>query len=233
MCPIAYFGYVYHIGVHTGKCASPAKPASPGYPPAKDLLNLTYAQRAAAAVCAFISLYTYLHENANVKASALDQEARAARGAEASARAVELQRTIIALAGTHRRRVYAHDLVYGMHKLYTLFAKPWNAATEGNEHAHQDMKNFFKKMVCHKGNDALEVLRLLHVKEHVFREVAPSRLPASQYAAGRVNAQIARAGTKKEPNPLPAGSKLKLGHYRPDEKMDRLSNDLRGQFAKC
>ena len=58
---------------------------------------------------------------------------------------------MLALIGTHRRRTYAHDLVYGLHQLYTLFGKPWNAATEGNEHAHQDMKRYFRDMATHRG----------------------------------------------------------------------------------
>ena len=67
---------------------------------------------------------------------------------EAVALALDFQRTMIALIGTHRRRTYAHDFVYGMHQLYMLFAKPWHAATEGNEHAHQDMKKYFHGMAC-------------------------------------------------------------------------------------
>ena len=62
---------------------------------------------------------------------------------------------------------------------------------------------------------------------------APTRLPQSEYAAARVNSQLKRAGTKKHPDRLPAGSKLNPGHYKADEKMARLGNDLSSQFAQC
>ena len=52
-----------------------------------------------------------------------------------------MQRAVLALIGSHRRRTYAHDLVYGSYQQYMLFGKPWSCATEGSEHAHQDMKN--------------------------------------------------------------------------------------------
>ena len=209
-----------------GTAVSPGKPRSPGYPPAGDLLNLTYAQRAAAAVCAYISLYTYMHENASVKASGVDLDERTRRGGEAARRAVELQRAIVALVGTHRRRAYAHDLVYGMHQLYTLFAKPWNASTEGNEHAHQDMKNFFRHMVCHRGHDALDVLKLLIVKSYVFESVAEERLAHSEYCAMRVNSLLKRSGDAEA-----AGSKLNPKHYKGEEKMQALGKSLQEQFA--
>jgi len=103
---------------------------------------------------------------------------------------------MIALIGTHRRRTYSHDLVYGMHVLYKLFGRPWNAATEGNEHAHQDMKRFFLHLTCHssKGeNDCLQTLRLLTVKQQTLRLWAHRVLPASEYAAMRANALCAPA----------------------------------------
>ena len=47
---------------------------------------------------------------------------------------------------------FLHDLVYGTYQQYMLFGKPWNCATEGNEHAHQDMKKFFKHLANHNPN---------------------------------------------------------------------------------
>ena len=54
---------------------------------------------------------------------------REALGDEAFGHALTMQRAILALIGSHRRRTYAHDLVYGIHQLYRLFGKPWHAAT--------------------------------------------------------------------------------------------------------
>ena len=140
-------------------------------------------------------------------------------------RAVELQRSMVALMGTHRRRAYAHDLVYGMHKLYMLFGKPWNASTEGNEHAHQDMKNFFRHMVCHRGHDALEVLKLLIVKQYIFQEVGEKYLAPSEYNAMRLNTLMKRAADKED-----AGSKLNAKKYKGEGKMLDMSAALKSKY---
>ena len=108
--------------------------------------GLTYTQRVGAALVAFIEFYDYIHGDHNIKASELDVNMRASRADTAVALSIEHQRGMIALIGTHRRRTYAHDLVYGLHVLYRLFGRPWNAATEGNEHAHQDMKKYFLRL---------------------------------------------------------------------------------------
>ena len=73
----------------------------------------------------------YLHEGHGVKANTLDKAAREKRGERAIELAKNMQRAVLALIGSHRRRTYAHDLVYGITQLYDLFGRPWNAATEG------------------------------------------------------------------------------------------------------
>ena len=127
-------------------------------PSTKKLRAIPYVTRVGCAITSFIHLYSYMHEGHSTPASAMDAAARSARADTAVPYAVELQRAILALCGTHRRRAYAHDLVYGMHALYARFAKPWNAATEGNEHAHKDMKKYFHDLVTLNGCDCLAVL---------------------------------------------------------------------------
>ena len=160
-----------------------------------------YSQRVGVAWVAYIDLYDFLKSGHDIPASQLTPTARSERGDIAVDHALNLQRAMLGLIGTHRRRKYAHDLVYGMHQLYTLFGKPWNAATEGNEHAHQDMKRFFHSMACHNpshpNSDCYQVLRmtvikaqLLHTKSHL--------LPASNYAAMRANRVLAESATRVE-----------------------------------
>ena len=152
--------------------------------------NLTYAQRVGIAFVAFIQFYCYLHEGHRTPAKELNETIRSERGDEAVRLAITMQRGMLALIGTHRRRTYAHDLVYGTYQLYMLFGKPWNAATEGNEHAHQDMKSFFHNMTCHGGRgahgDAYAVLRLTVVKRQLL-QTKWHLLPNSKYAAMRAN----------------------------------------------
>ena len=82
--------------------------------------------------------------------------------------------------------------------------RPWNCATEGNEHAHQDMKNFFKHLANHNPNskhgDCYQVLRMMVIKT-VFIRTKAHLLPASNYASMRANHVLAqhakRVGDKK------------------------------------
>lgn len=166
-------------------------------PPAAS--RLKYSQRVGAAWVAYIELYDYLKSGHGVPASELTPDIRMQRGDTAIELALNLQRAMLGLIGTHRRRTYAHDLVYGMHQLYMLFGKPWNAATEGNEHAHQDMKKFFHGMACHNPSmphsDCYQVLRMTVVKAELLRSKA-HLLPASNYAAMRANRVLAETAAR-------------------------------------
>ena len=187
--------------------------------------GLTYTQRVGAALVAFIEFYDYIHGDHNIKASELDVNMRASRADTAVALSIEHQRAMIALIGTHRRRTYAHDLVYGLHVLYRLFGRPWNAATEGNEHAHQDMKRFFLHLACHSSKhsgDCLQVLRLLTVKQQTLRLHAARVLPTSNYAAMRANAVLGRESGEEgmcEKGGVKAGPKGLKMYAERDAKM--------------
>ena len=153
-----------------------------------------------AAFVGFIHFYEYMKADHGVLARDLDQEARESRGDHAVNLALEMQRAMLALIGTHRRRTYAHDLVYGTFQLYKLFGKPWNAATEGNEHAHQDMKKYFHHMACHnpknKHGDCYHVLRMTVIAKQLFQTKA-HLLPHSGYAAMRANRIVAPSASPR------------------------------------
>jgi len=170
----------------------------------------TYCQRVAQAFSKFIEFYEYLHRNHDEKASLYPRSTeagraeRARRADEAVKRVIAFERAAIALIGEHRRRAYAHDLVYGMHKLYELFGKPWNGACEGSEHAHQEVKRFFAKLTCHSsahaekyGGGCHNVLKLGIIRHQLCRERAVEDLPASEYSAQRANTTFAVAAKKK------------------------------------
>jgi hypothetical protein len=169
-----------------------------------------------AAFVALLSYVDYIKSDQGVKACDLSPTQRSERGDRAVQLAVEMQRAMLALIGTHRRRTYAHDLVYGTHQLYMLFGKPWNAATEGNEHAHQDMKRFFHELACHNPrnphSDCYAVLRLTVVKTHLL-QTKTLLLAQNKYAASRANhvmqADAATAqGKKRGRESGPKGLKL-------------------------
>lgn len=173
----------------------------------------TYSQRVAQAFSAFIDFYEYLHRNHAEKASlyprstAAGRAKRAERADEAVKLVIAFERAAIALVGEHRRRAYAHDLVYGMHKLYDLFGKPWNGACEGSEHAHQEVKRFFLKLVCHSSAHAAkysgachQILKLSTIRQQLCRERATIDLPASEYSASRANTTFNVASKRKLPS---------------------------------
>ena len=152
--------------------------------------QLTYAQRVGAAFVTFIEFYAYIKSDHDVRADQLNTTMRKERANVAIKYALNMQRAMLALIGTGRRRTYAHDLVYGTYQQYMLFGKPWNCATEGNEHAHQDMKKFFKNMANHNPNsthgNCFQVLRLMVIKNHML-QTKYHLLPNSNYAAMRAN----------------------------------------------
>lgn len=177
----------------------------------------TYAQRVGLAFHAFTEFYSYLHEGHNIAAKDMSPEERDKRACHAVDLAKRSQKATLALIGTHRRRTYAHDLVYGIHQLYKLFGKPWNASTEGNEHAHQDMKNFFRHMVAHAGknskSDCIQVLKLMHVKTQLLHTHGDRFFSASKYNAMRSNMILTGKNGKK------VGGKELPSHYESDDKM--------------
>jgi len=152
--------------------------------------QLNYRQRVGAAFVTFIEFFAYIKSDHGVPADKLNETMRSNRADDAIKLALNMQRAMLALIGTGRRRTYAHDLVYGTYQQYMLFGKPWNCATEGNEHAHQDMKKFFKNMANHNPNakygDCYQVLRLTVIKNHLL-QTKYDLLPNSNYAAMRAN----------------------------------------------
>ena len=80
-------------------------------------------------------------------------------------------RAVVAVAGGEARQTYLHDMVYGLQKLYLVLGKPYLGATEGNEHAHQEMKKDFRMMCSHSNKrlgDMLQLMNCSHLRRHVI-----------------------------------------------------------------
>ena len=91
--------------------------------------QLNYRQRVGAAFVTFIEFFAYIKSDHGVPADKLNESMRSSRADDAIKLALNMQRAMLALIGTGRRRTYAHDLVYGTYQQYMLFGKPWNCAT--------------------------------------------------------------------------------------------------------
>ncbi len=127
---------------------------------------------------AISELWTFTHQN-DLKSSEIHTDLRAARAREAAALGLETETAILACIGTKRKRTYAHDMVYGLPKLYMLFGKPYLSATEGNESAHQQMKVMFKTMCSKSSKKNPAVLQCMNLmSEHrLLVDEARSELP--------------------------------------------------------
>ena len=167
-----------------------------------------------------------MHEGHDVKLKDLPREERERKGEYAAELALDMERAMLALIGSYRRRTYAHDLVYGIYDLYVTFGKPWAAATEGNEHLHQDMKQYFSHMCCHNGKgkdgDVLQVLKLMYVRQHVLDKYGAKYLPNSEYACMRAN-RIGTEKVSKKKGKILVGEKK----YSIDVKMKENKEDLK------
>jgi len=107
----------------------------------------TYLERVSAMFWAICEHWNFTHQH-ELDTSAITDELRDLRAEEAYQLGIALERAMLECIGTKRRRTYGHDTVYGVPYLYLLLKKPYLGATEGNEHAHQDMKKYFKKGTC-------------------------------------------------------------------------------------
>ena len=162
----------------------------------------TYLQRVAAMYYALACHWDYSHPAGVIDCKALSPEEREKRALEAAELGVQLERAMVLCMGTEKRRTYAHDLVYGPAKLYMLLGNPYLGATEGNEHAHQEMKKFFHQMCSHSSrtkSDCLQFMNLHKLKRIAVDEMS-EQLPWTAYTQSLTGkpaaAKSARDGKK-------------------------------------
>jgi hypothetical protein len=107
--------------------------------------------------------YRMTHEMNKRKAStigAVERERLARRAYDVGCDVVQ---AVVDVCGTEARWTYLHDIVYGMQKLYLILGKPYLGATEGNEHAHQDMKKDFHMMCSHSNKSSGDMLQSMNL----------------------------------------------------------------------
>ena len=74
-------------------------------------------------------------------------------------------------------------MVYGLPGLYMLLGKPYLGACEHNEHAHHEMKHFFRHMSsksCKTRSACLQVLDMM-VSKRILVDANASLLPRTKY----------------------------------------------------
>lgn len=193
---------------------SGAPAAAPDPPPVRP----TYLQRVSSMYYALACHWDFSHPHGVIDCKLLSAEDREARATLAAELGVELQRAMVLCMGTEKRRTYAHDLVYGPAKLYMLLGNPYLGATEGNEHAHQEMKKFFHQMCSHSSKSKCDCLQFmnLHKLKRIAVEELSDDIPWTIYSemlTGKATGQkSARAGKaiKKDSDALIEDTKKNL-----------------------
>ena len=98
--------------------AAAAPPAAP---------QQTTRERVGAAFLAIMAFHDCIRSNHKRSAKEIDMPERLSLARKATRAALRMEKAMLALIGTHRRRTYARDIVYGTHMLYVLYARPWKA----------------------------------------------------------------------------------------------------------
>lgn len=130
----------------------------------------TYLDRVCVMFYALAEHWEFTHPHDHMDTKALFPAARAELGLQAAKLGQDVERAMLSCIGTTKQRTYAHDIVYGAHKLYVLLGKPYLGATEGNEHAHQEMKTYFKTMCSHSDPNRCDCLQFLDL--HTLKRTA-------------------------------------------------------------
>ena len=124
--------------------------------------------------------------------SGIDAAYRKRRVLMAHSLALEVERAMLVVIGTKRRRTYGHDMVYGLAGLYMLLGKPYLGACENNEHAHKEMKYFFRHMSSKsskKRSACLQTLDLMTAKRLLVDGNAAD-LPRTKYTTMRTDVSM-------------------------------------------
>lgn len=158
-----------------GECAQEGAGDAAGSRDAGDeSAPITYKDRVCTMFYMLMEMWTFTHQHQH-DTSKITPDMRKQRAVEAGkiGRATEL--AMLECIGTKRRRTYGHDTIYGIPHLFLLLGKPYLGATEGNEHAHQDMKKYFSRMASKSSKKypaVQQVMDMLIQKQYVCSQLA-------------------------------------------------------------
>ena len=173
---------------------------------------------------ALLEHWTFTHQH-QCNTSELTPNFRQMRAVEAGRLGRAVEEAMLHCMGTKRRRTYGHDTVYGVPHLYLLLGKPYLGATEGKEHAHQDMKNFFRKMASKSSKTypaVQQVLDMLVQKQHVCGAMAT--------AVKRTHTTGMRTGLQPVPR---QAKKPRDDEYIPPRHDDALEHTKHSILSRC
>ena len=152
-------------------------------------------------VLTFMTHYGFTHMHNALDTDKLDPATRKRLAEQAAHLGVACTRAKVACIGTGKRSTYSHDIVYGPPMLYMVLGKPYLAATEGNEHAHQEVKKWFKKMTCHSDKSTCDMLQYLNLSciKHLLVEQDGDIMPHTKEMQRRLGKKTASQDDSEPP----------------------------------
>ena len=138
-------------------------------PPAQDEIPVETASYEHRCITMFLALsghYAFTHDVNARDAKEISAGERGVLAGKAYEKGCDVVQAVTDVVGTELRQTYLHDIVYGLQKLFLLLGKPYLGATEGNEHAHQEMKRDYQLMCCHSNSrgDMVHSMDLAHMR---------------------------------------------------------------------
>ena len=155
--------------------AAPEAGSSSAAAPAPEATGITYRNKV---VTMFLSLSThwmFTHSVNDRDATTILPAERQNLARQAYDLGCDVVQAVCRVCGDQARQTYLHDIVYALQKLFLILGKPYLAATEGNEAAHQEMKKDFHMMCSHSNQRAgsmLQLMRLHHLRKATFAKSA-------------------------------------------------------------
>jgi hypothetical protein len=120
-----------------------------------------YSHRCADMFLALSAHYMFSHSVNERLSGDIDASERAELARKAYTLGCDVVQAVVDVCGTELRQTYLHDIVYGLQKLFIVLGKPYLAATEGNEHAHCEMKKDFHMMCSHSNKSYCNMHQLM------------------------------------------------------------------------
>ena len=147
---------------------------------------ITYKAKVVVMFLAMSAHWKFTHSVNTRDASGIDKAERVELAKKAYSFGCDVVQAVVAVCGDEARQTYLHDMVYGLQKLFIILGKPYLGATEGNEHAHQEMKKDFHTMCCHsncRAGSMLQLMELSHLRRVTFCKGAKFAPPTRQSEA--------------------------------------------------
>ena len=165
--------------------------------------------RVATMFLALSAHYQMKHDMNKRRSSSILRTEREALARTAFDVGCDVVQAVVDVCGTEERWTYLDDIAYGLQKLYLILGKPYLGATEGNEHAHVEMKKDFSMMCSHSNKSAGDMLQLMnrhYLRNRCFAknaQFAPPTRESEALTSQNVGAKEGKRACKRHDDAIP------------------------------